>query len=701
METPQKNSFSVHPSVIKSIILEQSGDPCKAIAELVMNSIDAKATFVDITLNSRSFSVVDDGVGFHSRDDVLKYFGTFGTPRKEESTYGVFRLGRGQIFGIASSTWRSGPCELFVNLDGLNERTDVGYGLIDGLDQYVGCKITGDFFNPLHKDGVFLNAAHFDESLTQSLNKFLEISKKECNDLVGLLGGQSMPGINNKVLIRLFELFLLAPIPVRLNGVQISNIIQLIKQFTDENADYYNFEKKIYSVGAVFLNQGIHINTNRTYPVSCVINFKKKPSLNIARNSINKKCPIFTRVINQHYGMSLKGFLAKDAYYDGFKKNIVSALSCSGRELRGVFNSYSYFPRVYDEDMLDDIAKRISMNIISISGVKLSLYDFILELSGDQELLKAKYKRSSNYGLNEGAINHKKHMLSMKQEHIVVYGIGGEQSYLLNFFNNLDQLYGSIGVSTCLEDTFKSLEIADSSDQDYEETFVYKNNILSCGNYEEITYSLLERNASTHRLIVEVIQSLRYFLKKEFGEVVVSEPHILADDLPFDVRFMTCGKSFCSMDPNFKHMANVHFLGIHFIAIDLKNFKLSLQQLAIDEGMLCYSVASRLYQLLLNAYHRKDKPLNILHNLREKNEDFLFSNSGFREEISRLDQLMADHWRKEVIQKNNPKKNFMPAKMMLNTQKKFAPYKAFFDKEYQGLSADLEKTLTEILHVET
>ena len=699
MNKSSTHAFSVHPSVIKSIILEQAGDPCKAIAELVMNSVDAKASYVDITLDSKKFTVVDDGVGFKNKEEVTSFFGTFSMPHTDgDSTYGVFRCGRGQIFAISESEWRSGNFLLSVNLDGLEGRKDVGYGLLHTDDEYPGCSIKGEFFTPLHKDGIFLNADHFNSNLSESLNAFTRCKKI---DLVGLLGGQSVFGISNRVLIRLFELCLLVPIPVRLNGVLISGVVELIKTYSDEFADYYNFTKKIFTVGAVFLNQGVHINTNRTYPVSCVINFKKKPNINLARNSINKKCPIFIHAFRQHGSIALQGFINGESYYEGLKKNFIYALSRASSGKSGVYNSYSYFPRKYDKDLLDKILKLIPVNTLSLNAGKLNLYELIVEICEDREAFYTKYRRSPKYGFSDGVLKHKKQMLAHDDKHTVIYGIGGDQDNLSAFFINIEYLYGAIGVDLDLVDVYEGLGVVESEGKGPENHFMFDGGVLSCGHYLEVAPQVLKRNVATHELIVSVIHALRDFLKKNLGGIDLPEAHILVDDLPFEIRFMTRGSTYSKMDSSFEYMANVHFNGTHFIALDLKKLKQHLQNLAIDPGAFYNSLASKFYEVLLSAGHVKGKPLNILHALREKNEEFLFLDNGFRCEISRLDGLMADFWRDTEIKKNNPKTNFMTAKMMANTQKKYAPYKAFFDKEFGGLSADIDQTLTKILSVET
>jgi DNA mismatch repair ATPase MutL len=81
--------FELDPQIIHHIIYSQAGSIGKAIIELLMNSVDASAKAVTLTMTKDGFECADDGNGFASREDVLLYFGRFGTPHAEgDATYG-------------------------------------------------------------------------------------------------------------------------------------------------------------------------------------------------------------------------------------------------------------------------------------------------------------------------------------------------------------------------------------------------------------------------------------------------------------------------------------------------------------------------------------------------------------------------------------------------------------------------------------
>lgn len=56
--------------LIYHAIYSQSGSLEKALLEYVMNSIDAGASRIDVTLDREQFVVTDDGTGFSRLDDI-------------------------------------------------------------------------------------------------------------------------------------------------------------------------------------------------------------------------------------------------------------------------------------------------------------------------------------------------------------------------------------------------------------------------------------------------------------------------------------------------------------------------------------------------------------------------------------------------------------------------------------------------------
>ncbi|MHC8347764.1 ATP-binding protein [Pseudomonas sp. RT6P73] len=139
--------FELDPQIIHHIIYSQAGSIGKAIIELLMNSVDAGATSVRLSMTKSGFNCRDDGRGFASREDVLRYFGRFGTPHQEgDATYGRFRLGRGQIMAHATTEWSSNSWKMTVDTRSMG----YNYDLDDLSEGTPGCTIEGNWYEPLN-----------------------------------------------------------------------------------------------------------------------------------------------------------------------------------------------------------------------------------------------------------------------------------------------------------------------------------------------------------------------------------------------------------------------------------------------------------------------------------------------------------------------------------------------------------------------
>jgi hypothetical protein len=115
----EQRQLTVHPAILYSIIKSQAGSLSKALLEAVMNAVDAGATKCSIKLDSSSFEVKDNGKGFSSRQEILDFFETFGTPHTEgDARYGKFRMGRGQMFSFGINTWQTGHFTMVVDIKG-------------------------------------------------------------------------------------------------------------------------------------------------------------------------------------------------------------------------------------------------------------------------------------------------------------------------------------------------------------------------------------------------------------------------------------------------------------------------------------------------------------------------------------------------------------------------------------------------------
>lgn len=263
--------FELDPQIIHHIIYSQAGSIGKAIIELVMNSVDAGATSVALEISSEGFSCKDDGQGFASRDDVLRYFGRFGTPHQDgDATYGRFRLGRGQIMAHARTVWRSRSWQMTV------DTREMGYNYEleePGVDEN-GCAISGEWYELLSNE--------------ERMSCIQEIR----------------------------DLIRYTPVIVHLNGSVISRLPAQEKWDAEDDEAWY----RLRDDGAVSIhNQGVLVrhDPGSLWGVGGLIVSKKPLALNVSRTEILRKtCPLWKKIAAK-FGAMAKAF--SDAQGDNRK----------------------------------------------------------------------------------------------------------------------------------------------------------------------------------------------------------------------------------------------------------------------------------------------------------------------------------------------------------------------------------------------
>ncbi|HEP8970159.1 TPA: ATP-binding protein [Pseudomonas aeruginosa] len=250
----EQRRFNVHPGIIRHLIKEQAGTLVKAVAELVMNSVDAGATRIDLEFRlDGTFTVKDNGRGFRDRSEIENFFETFGTPHEEgDATYGRFRIGRGQIMGYASTTWRSGKFQMDVNL--LDDGAEFGYTLTEMDEAQPGCQIDG-----VIKDEEILEEARY-TGLIQYDDSFI---------------------FHNDI----FNVVKYVALPVFFNGKQINNDPRMCEWDFEDEFGYYSFHKIF---GLSIYNQGVFVSSvaRKMFSIGGVFVSKQPIKLNMARNAV-------------------------------------------------------------------------------------------------------------------------------------------------------------------------------------------------------------------------------------------------------------------------------------------------------------------------------------------------------------------------------------------------------------------------------
>lgn len=288
-------NFRLDPAFLLDTIKNQSSGVAKAIVELIMNSVDAGSSKIDIELFTQrngcndkvsGFSITDDGKGF-TKKDIMTFFRDFGSPHDNDAYYGAFRIGRGQVFAVAKTQWLSNSYEMLVDLENAlkaKELNKLGFFLKKSDKKIKGCKISGEFY--------------------------ADLNDYEASDL--------------RLLIRaLKDLCLYCPIPIFVNGVKINRDIQSEPLrsgeilLEDDHAFYLlnpnTMETKLFNRGILVAKSSIDGLLLRGDVIS-----KNPMRLTHARTEVLHPCKVFEEISEATPVINIQAFSMLD---DTFKIN--------------------------------------------------------------------------------------------------------------------------------------------------------------------------------------------------------------------------------------------------------------------------------------------------------------------------------------------------------------------------------------------
>ncbi|ASN83446.1 ATP-binding protein [Deinococcus ficus] len=113
--------FTIATALLKKLVTHQATTIERAIAEAVMNAVDAGASAVDVDLSPTELHIRDNGRGLTQKEEIEKYFAVFGfdhdtADEQGKRQYGEFGMGRAQLFKFGRVTWRTGHHKLTVDI---------------------------------------------------------------------------------------------------------------------------------------------------------------------------------------------------------------------------------------------------------------------------------------------------------------------------------------------------------------------------------------------------------------------------------------------------------------------------------------------------------------------------------------------------------------------------------------------------------
>lgn len=286
----ETRSFTVDPAILFSIINSQAGTLSKAMLEAVMNAIDAGATKCDITLSETDFVCKDNGKGFASREEILKWFERFGTPHEEgDAVYGKYRMGRGQMMAFGATVWRTGAFKMEVDI----KNRGLDYDLSTLTKPVKGCLIEGKLYSPM-----------------------------SLHDL-------------RTVITELEELVAYAQIPITLNGKAVSKNPAKLKWDIETDDAYVKTNStttlKVYNLGVLVRGYGSY-----KFGTGGVVVSKRQLQVNFARNDVlEHSCEVWKR-IRGHISKQAKTHVAKKATLNDSEREFIARNILSGSMPQGV-----------------------------------------------------------------------------------------------------------------------------------------------------------------------------------------------------------------------------------------------------------------------------------------------------------------------------------------------------------------------------
>ena len=242
----------MHEKLLVDVIMRQAGSIQKAILEGVMNSIEAGATRVDVTVEPRVIEITDDGRGFRSRHEIETFFETFGQPHdaSEGKRWAQFRMGRGQLFAFGRNEWRTGHFRMSVDV-----KKRLGYDLEEVTERAAGCRVRVSLYDPVGDRAIY--------AITREVGRYVKYVE----------------------------------VPVSVNGTVVNTPASGCKwgaESCDEawvRLNESGATLEVYNLGVLVCDVRRHV-----HGVSGVIVSRQRLDVNFARNDVIRSCPVWRKI---------------------------------------------------------------------------------------------------------------------------------------------------------------------------------------------------------------------------------------------------------------------------------------------------------------------------------------------------------------------------------------------------------------------
>lgn len=344
-------SFEATEGLLKDVMRKQAGSVEKAILEAVMNSVDARATEINLVIEDDVIVIEDDGKGM-TGEEVEEYFQKFGLKDEdiEEKDFGKFRMGRGQIFNFGENFWHSLYNLMVVDLD--HEYTYLPRDLLgdyeeEEVDGYEGEKVV--LKNENQPSYHLLNASSTYDGcrITVKLYKQLDSVNNTVSEVKKLI--KYIPWLHN--------------VEIKINGEEFFE--ELEPDFETDLA-YYTIGDKTYSSQTRIYNQGAYVKKESLTQTSGQIISKRDLDVNFSRNDILDTDEMYKSMIEEYELFTVTNLTGRP---DSLREREKQWLLQKAQEDPQVYGDVRHMP------LLSDVENR-QLSISDIDGEEVSKISF-------------------------------------------------------------------------------------------------------------------------------------------------------------------------------------------------------------------------------------------------------------------------------------------------------------------------------------
>lgn len=335
----ERRTFSIDNAIIfQHIFGSQRTDTCGAFCELIQNSFDSNSTMVDLTISEEGFSLIDNGDGFKDKESIYKWFEVFGAEKNDVNSrvFSQFRMGRGQIMGICSTTWHTHKFMMFVDV----KNKGLDYDLTDSVSNFEGCHISGKWYEPVTEHYY----SYGNEKTTEAAIEFL-VSKisKHCRYIFGM--------------------------EIYINGLKINKEAKDYRWDVDAEDHYFLKASTLlagYRSGEVKVyNLGMYVQTLHDMPSTGYLISKSKLQINVTRNSVQSDCPVYKNMLRSLV-------VCKPKLHPNVKYTTERASTVLSEFMRGIYS----LEEIAHLKLFSDIHRSRHKSLIELSQINFTISDY-------------------------------------------------------------------------------------------------------------------------------------------------------------------------------------------------------------------------------------------------------------------------------------------------------------------------------------